>query len=70
MRQFWVVGGEYKDSRFRDPVDGAEEWIGPFEDYEAAKKVWSRHAWQTVDHATVRYRIEGFDPDEAPPCTD
>ena len=62
MRRFWVVGGEYKDSRLHEPVEGAEEWIGPFDDYEAAKQEWAKHAWQTVDHCTVRYRIEGIDP--------
>ena len=70
MGMFWVVGGEYEDTHFQDTVGGNEEWIGPFSDYESARKVWAKHAWQTVDHCTTRYRIERIDPDEAPPCTD
>ena len=70
MRQFWVVGGEYTDSRFRDLVGGSEEWIGPFADYESAKAEWAKHAWHTVDSCAVRYRIEHIDKDRPPPCTD
>lgn len=70
MKQFWVVGGEYTDSRFRHLVNGVEEWFGPFADYDSAKKEWAKHAWQTVDHCTVRYRIEPIDKDQPPPCTD
>ncbi len=70
MRQFWVVGGEYTDTRFHDAVNGAEQWIGPFTDYEAAKKEWAKHAWQTVDSCTIRYRIERIDQGQPPPCTD
>ena len=36
----------------------AEERIGPFENYEAAKAVWQARAWATVDNARARYRIE------------
>lgn len=69
MTKFWVVGGDYEDTGFQEPVNGNEEWIGPFSDYEGAKQVWAKHAWHTVDHCTTRYRIEKIDPD-APPCTD
>ncbi len=70
MQQFWVVGGEYLDTRFHSTVHGQEKWIGPFEDYEEAKREWARHAWNTVDDAHTRYRIERFDPEEPPRCTD
>ena len=70
MRRFWVVGGEYTDGRLHDLVAGSEQWIGPFDDYDSAKQEWAKHAWQTVDQASVRYRIEGIDPDQPPPCTD
>ena len=70
MGQFWVVGGEYADSHFCETVGGTEEWFGPFQDYETAKKVWAKHAWHTVDHCSVRYRIERIDLDQPPPCTD
>ena len=56
---FWVVGGKYKDTHFREPADPAgETWSGPFPTYEAAKMEWARLAWPSVDDALVRYRIE------------
>lgn len=67
--QFWVVGGEYSDTHFCEALDPGEEWFGPFPDYESAKEEWSKLAWRTVDHCTMRYRIERIDP-EVPPCTD
>lgn len=70
MAQFYVVGGEYVDTRFQDAVGGDEQWIGPFKDYETAKEEWAKHAWQTVDDCATRYRIERIDPDAPPLCTD
>ena len=70
MRQFWVVGGEYKGRDFSLPAAAAEAWFGPYPTYEAAKEEWARRAWGTVDEAQVRYRIETIDPDQPPPCTD
>jgi hypothetical protein len=57
-RRYWVVGGRYTDTSFATPVGGAETWHGPFERYEAAKTEWARLAWQTVDDALARWRIE------------
>lgn len=59
MRRFWVVGGDYADTNF-DRIQGgsAEERIGPFATYEEAKVAWQKRAWETVDHAHARYRIE------------
>ncbi len=70
MSLFWVVGGVYTDTHFQETVGSNEEWFGPFRDYEAAKEEWAKHAWQTVDHCTMRYRIECIDPNAPPPCTD
>lgn len=70
MPLYWVVGGEYKDTYFNKPISGEEQWFGPFSDYGAAKEEWAKHAWQTVDTCTCRYRIECIDPDVPPPCTD
>ncbi len=56
---YWVVGGHYKDTHFRELADPAgESWSGPFATYEAAKAEWARLAWITVDDALARYRIE------------
>lgn len=70
MQQFWVIGGEYEDTRFQTTVYGDEEWYGPFPTYEEARQEWQKHAWQTVDDAHTRYRIERIDPEEPPRCTD
>ena len=70
MIQYYVVGGEYKDTHFIEAIGGDELWFGPFADYEAAKKEWAKHAWHTVDECTTRYRIERIDNEAPPPCTD
>jgi len=58
--QYWVIGGEYKDTTFRELIPGkAEERLGPFPSYEAAHKVWATRAWATVDNALMRFRIVG-----------
>ncbi|MBX6322544.1 MAG: DUF4170 domain-containing protein [Rhodospirillaceae bacterium] len=59
MARYWVIGGEYADTRFDRPAEGAEERrYGPFATYAEAKAEWARRAWATVDDAHVRYRIE------------
>lgn len=57
--EFWVVGGVYKTTDFSETIDGApEERIGPFTSYEAAKQTWQKKAWESVDDAHSRWRIE------------
>lgn len=64
---FWVVGGPYADTRFKEPAaGGGEQWHGPFKTYEEAKIEWSRLAWSTVDDAMCRYRIEWLAYGERP----
>src|SRR3954464_9789309 len=59
MKRFWVVGGIYADTGFdRIAEGGKEERIGPFPDYAAAKAAWQKRAWETVDNANARFRIE------------
>ena len=59
MKRFWVVGGIYADTGFdRISEGGKEERIGPFQDYAAAKAAWQKRAWETVDNANARFRIE------------
>jgi hypothetical protein len=68
MARFWVIGGEYADTRFERPAEGAEERrYGPFASYEDAKAEWARLAWASVDNAHCRFRIEQEDaaPDVA-----
>ena len=65
-RRFWVVGGRYTDTGFETPQDGAETWHGPFDSHEEAKEEWARLAWQTVDDALSRWRIERIAGDPPP----
>ena len=55
---FWVIGGAYADTGFQRVAGAAEERFGPYTSYAEAFKLWSRLAWQTVDDAHTRYRIE------------
>jgi uncharacterized protein YndB with AHSA1/START domain len=58
MARYWVVGGEYTDTRFERLAPGTnEERHGPFDTYEQAHEVWQARARATVDNALVRFRI-------------
>lgn len=58
MAPYWVIGGEYVDTSFRDLAPGKkEERYGPFPTYHEAYQEWSGRARATIDDATVRYRI-------------
>lgn len=64
MPQYWVVGGEYKSTRFQEIADGSsEERHGPYATIEAARRKWQALAMATVDNAHVRYRIDTEGPD-------
>ncbi len=55
--KFWVVGGEYTDTRFAEMVEGTREIFGPFQDYDAARQVWRERAHATKASATRRFTI-------------
>jgi hypothetical protein len=58
MAQYWVVGGEYRDTDFKELTAGVElEEYGPFHTYEAARKEWQARNMARIDNAMVRYRI-------------
>lgn len=54
--EFWVVGGEYRDTDFSH-LAGPAEALGPFADYEHAYKEWERRSVEMKRHAHVRYTI-------------
>jgi hypothetical protein len=54
--QFWVVGGEFRDTDF-NRLAGPAEATGPFADYETAFKEWERRSMEMKRHAHVRYTI-------------
>jgi hypothetical protein len=58
MSGFWVVGGEYRDTQFKNFADGHdEERFGPYGSYAEAEVEWKRRSWAAVDNCYVRYRI-------------
>lgn len=62
MRQFWVVGGEYESTAFKNLAEGTTEVRqGPFDDYDKALKEWRRLAWETVDNCNAHFHIEEED---------
>jgi hypothetical protein len=66
-QSYWVVGGSYRDTSFREPVSGKEQWFGPFASYDEARAEWQKRAWSTVDDAMSRFRIEILNGPERPP---
>lgn len=55
-QRFWVVGGEYHDSRF-NAGNGEMTALGPYASYDEAKRVWTEHSVATRAQAMVRYTI-------------
>jgi hypothetical protein len=39
-RRYWIIGGDYEDSRFEAMRPGTQQVIGPFEDMELAERTW------------------------------
>jgi len=58
VKRYWVVGGEYTDTSFRQIAGGgAESRFGPFAAEAEAEAEWSRHSWPAVDNCNIRFRI-------------
>ena len=58
MAKFWVTGGEYASTDFRDMAKGAKpERYGPFDTYEDARAAWLAHSFANVDNCHVRFTI-------------
>jgi len=58
VKRYWVVGGEYTDTTFREIAGGgAETRFGPFASENEAEAEWARHSWPAVDNCNVRFRI-------------
>lgn len=70
MARYWVVRGNSTDVHFHEALDETEEWIGPFADYETARRVWMRRADGRVNGSKICYRIERIDTEAPPTCTD
>ena len=58
MAKYWVIGGEYASTAFREMANGGEpQKFGPFETYQEARIAWLSHSWANVDNCHVRYTI-------------
>lgn len=53
---YYVVGGEYSDTTFRNLVKPAPV-SGPFEHYIDAFEAWRASSMETVDQAYARFQI-------------
>ena len=51
---FFVWGGMFADTRFRDLQPGTEECYGPFHSEQEADQVWSEKTRKMVDFAAHR----------------
>lgn len=60
---FYVVGGEYRDTTFRE-LAKPDTVLGPFDEYEDAYFAWRARAMATVDQAYTRYQILENPPHE------
>jgi hypothetical protein len=70
MAKYWVVQGISADAHFHEALDENEEWIGPFADYETARRAWLKRAGTPIIASEICYRIERIDTEEPPACTD
>ena len=58
MATYWVTGGEYASTDFREMAKGASpQRYGPFRSYEEARAAWLSHSWANVDNCNVRFMI-------------
>jgi Domain of unknown function (DUF4170) len=56
-RQFWVIGGEYRDPEFHDMDPSTASVHGPFRDYDEANHVWRERSMRTRAQHHMRYAI-------------
>jgi hypothetical protein len=55
--RFWVIGGEYRSTRFDELKPGTEKLIGPFPSMYDARKAWRNVSMATSACAMTRYAI-------------
>jgi hypothetical protein len=56
-KQFFVIGGEYKDPEFNEIEEGSHRVFGPYFTYEEAEGVWRQRSERTRSQAYTRYQI-------------
>tara|TARA_X000000368_G_scaffold358499_1_gene301395 strand:+ start:9803 stop:10039 length:237 start_codon:yes stop_codon:yes gene_type:complete len=55
--RFWIVGGEYVDTRFEQLIEQTRQVLGPFSCYQQARKTWRELAEATRSNCTARFSI-------------
>lgn len=55
-QRFWVVGGEYADTRFHETA-GPATAFGPYPTYNEALRVWREKSVESRPQAHVRFTI-------------
>lgn len=55
-RRYWIIGGEYEDTRFEAMRRGSHQVIGPFEDRDLAERTWRGIIAETTS-PRMRYTI-------------
>ena len=56
-QRYWVIGGDYRDCRFRELEPGTQIIAGPFGDQLHARMEWQRLTFRDHCGATTRYTI-------------
>ena len=55
--RYWVIGGDYRDCRFKDIEPGTAIMHGPYDDELKARMEWQRLTFRDHCGATTRYSI-------------
>lgn len=67
MTTYWVIGGTYASTDFRELAPGAMEIrLGPFATYAEAERAWAAQSWRTVDECNTRFAIVAAEDGEQP----
>jgi hypothetical protein len=57
QKQYWVIGGEYRDTDFDDMDPATSTVHGPFRDYDEANRVWRERSMATRWQHNTRYAV-------------
>jgi hypothetical protein len=55
--RFWVVGGDYTCTGFKELRDGSATVMGPYHDRTQAQEAWRRVSDENRSKATARFGI-------------
>ena len=54
---YWVIGGEYADTSFRQLNGAPAEVLGPFQSYDDALQTWRTRTRDSMPSVLTRYTI-------------